>query len=346
MRLLATFRKDMILSFRSFYMYIEIIMALIIVAILVFVIPDDTPLQTPVLVHIGIEGQTGDQLLEHLTEETGSIQLTLADSADAVRAGMEEQRDAVGLIVDLKDNKINYTFILQGYESEQVRNILETAFLSSISAALPDYVDRTQTTVLDQAVEKLPTRFDILPVLLILNSAFVGLFIIASYIFMDKEEGTIKAFAVSPARIWEYLLSKAGMMLVTGLITGLITVLAVAGSRVHLLLFLPLMIACNLFGSTLGLLISSFFDSITKSLGALYVAIIVLSLTSVSYFMPSFSPWFIKILPTYPMLFAVRETIVIQPDSAYVLSWSAVFLTASIVLFLLAELRFRRTLTV
>lgn len=348
MRFLASFQKDLALAFRSLYAYIEILMAVLIVIVLVFIVPEDAPRQTPIFVHLGVEGALREKLLEVLEEESaaGATKLTLSDRPEDVRAGLEADRSAVGLLVSLEDGKVRYEFVLQGYESDQVRNTLQTGFLSEMVRSVPGFVDETRVTVLDRIVEKLPTRLDLLPLLLVMNSAFVGLFIISAYIFMDKEEGSIKAFAVTPARIWEYLLSKVAMMLGMGLVTGLFTVLAVTGFRVHILLFLPLLVACNLFGSALGLLIASFFDTMTKSLGALYVAIIALGLTAVSYFMPSFSPFWITLLPTYPMLFAMRETLLAKPDSAYVLAWSGVFLVLSVGLFLLSDLRYRRTLTV
>ena len=41
MKLLATFLRDLKVSYRSFYIYIEFIMALIIVAVLLFVVPEN-----------------------------------------------------------------------------------------------------------------------------------------------------------------------------------------------------------------------------------------------------------------------------------------------------------------
>ena len=37
----------------------------------------------------------------------------------------------------------------------------------------------------------------------------MGFFIIAAYIFLDKKEGVIKAYAVTPSPVWKYLLSKS-----------------------------------------------------------------------------------------------------------------------------------------
>ena len=379
MKLISTFLKDLKLSLRSYYIYIEIIMALLIIAVLLFVVPDNMSSGYRVLVHLDIENAEIAQVIEQFMstadpskideqmladldlsnlakdelaageqDEPGVQEIELVDSAEQLRAEMDEDRNSIGMIVSFNQetSKLAMEFILQGYESEQMRNLLQAQFAAPMMELLPNYVDQTELTVLDEAAEKLPMKVNLLPVMLLLNSSFVGLFIIAAYVFMDKEEGTIRALAVTPLRVREYLLSKIGIMLVTGIVTGSMTVLAVAPGHVHFGHFLALMISFNIFGSALGLLIGSFYDTLTKSMGSLYLVIIVLALASVSYFMPAFSPLAIRVLPSYPMLFAIRETLLKSPDIGYIYTLAAVFIGIGIVLFALAEWRYRKTITV
>jgi hypothetical protein len=106
------------------------------------------------------------------------------------------------------------------------------------------------------------------------------------------------------------------------------------------------MVSLNAFGSALGLFISSFFDSMTKAMGWLYVSIIILAFAAVSYYMPAFSPLIIRILPSYPMLFAFRETLFEVVDLSYVYTNVLGFAAAAVVFFLLSNYRFKKTLTV
>lgn len=344
MKLIITFLKDMKLAFRTFYIYIEILMALIFVVVLLFIVPDNFQGENKVFVSMDLEPALQQQLLESMSSELTNIEL-LASAAD-VRVQLEDNRDATGLVVTAEASKINYEFILQGYENEKVINILEKGFIAAIAENLPRYTDITTVTTLDKTAEKLPDRINLLPIFLVMNSSFIGMYIISSYIFLDKEEGTIKAIAVTPATVAHYLLSKVGIMLVTGLITGLITVLAVAGTKVHIIHFVILLIMCNAFGSALGLLISSFYDTMIKAFGTLYVVIVVFALTSVSYFTPAFSPLYIRVLPSYPMLYAFRETLVRQPDLGYIYTWAGVFALLAIILFWAANQRFKKTITI
>ena len=346
-RLIATFRKDMTMSFRSFYIYIELIMALIIIGVLLFVVPENFQTESHVYVYANIEAEGQSQLIEMLNGQTAEgMIIEWTESEQALYAALEANRSSSGVLISFESEKPVFEFVLQGYESESVKNILEKAFLAETLQMMPGYQSSISLTVLDETAEKLPDRINLLPILLVLNSALIGLFIITAYIYIDKEEGTITAYSVTPAATWQYLLSKMGMMLFTGTLTGLMTVLAVAGSRVHIFHFLIFMAACNIFGSALGLLISSFFNSMTKSLGALYVVVIIMGLASVSYMMPAFSPLLIRLLPAYPMLYAFRQTLLASPDLGYIYFWAAVFMAAGVVLFVFANLRFRKTLTV
>jgi hypothetical protein len=347
MKLLITFAKDIRLAFKSFYIYIEIIMAVLFVAILLFVVPEHFTTEHTVYVALDLPATARDFVMNKLSEggEAGTT-IVLLDSAEAVRARLEQDRSAAGIFISILADKINFEFILQGYEQEKVVNILRQAFIGEMAASVPGFVDHTTVTLLDSQVEKLSDRINMVPVFLVLNSVFVGLFIIASYIFMDKEEGTIKAFAVTPARVWHYLAAKVGVMMVTGLITGLITAVAVGGTQLHLFPFILLLLVCNGFGSVLGLLIASFFDSITKAMGWLYLAIFMLSFTSVSYYMPSFSPLLIRLLPSYPMLYAFRQIFLAAPDYRQIYTTVGIFAVLGLVIFLLADWRYRKTITI
>ena len=74
--------------------------------------------------------------------------------------------------------------------------------------------------------------------------------------------------------------------------------------------------------------------------------VIILGIASVSYYMPAFSPKIITLLPSYPMLFAFREVFFDNPDVSFIYYNVIGFFGAGIVLFLLANYRFKRTLTV
>jgi fluoroquinolone transport system permease protein len=344
MKLLYSFLKDLQLSLKGFYIYIELITALIFVAVLLFVVPENSEPSVTVYANLDLEGPYQAMAEESLSQD--GYEITLLPSRAEVEAELAGDRSSVGLEVRLEDGRIVYDYILQGYESEKFRNIIQTSIESGFAAELPGYRDVTTVTTLEGNVEKLTDRLNMLPVFLALNAAFMGLFIIAAYIFLDKDEGTIRAFAVTPAKVWHYLAGKMGVLLVTGLMSGLVATLFIAGSHAHYLHLCLLLLACNAFGSALGLFIASFFDTMVKAMGWLYLSIIVLAFAAVSYYMPAFSPLVIRMLPSYPMLFAFRETLFESSNLSYIYANVLGFSLAAVIFFLLANWRFKKTLTV
>lgn len=344
MKLLATFLRDLKVSFRSFYIYIEFIMALIIVAVLLFVVPENMDGQGKLYLYLD-PALTDSGIEEALSKEEATA-VTLLGSLGEVKAAMSEDRTAQGAAITLKEGAVSYEMVLQGYESEEIRNLLEQVVRLELLKDHPSYVKSTQVTTLEKNSERLSDRISYMPILLLLNSAFMGLFIVAAYVFMDKEEGTIKALTVTPVSVRDYLLAKSGVMLLTGLMTGVLTTVLVAGFQVHYGLLLVLLAAANFFGTAVGLFIASFYDSVIKAMGALYVAIMILAFGAVSYFMPSFSPVFMKLLPSYPLLFAFREVFLKEADTGFVLLNSGIFLVIGIVVFLVSVHRYQKTITV
>ena len=344
MKLLYSFLKDMQLSLKGFYIYIELGFSLVFVAILIFVVPENFDPKITVYAHLALEGPFQAVAEESIAQK--GYEVILMGSREEVEAELADDRSSVGLAVSLEDGRIIYDYILQGYEDQKFRNIIKASIETGFVSKMPGYRNVTTVTTLEGSVEKLSDRLNMLPVFLGLNAAFMGLFIIASYIFLDKDEGTIRAFAVTPAKVWHYLLGKVGVLLVSGLMSGLVATVLIAGLKANYLHLIVLLIACNGFGSALGLFIASFFDTMTKAMGWLYMSVIVLAFAAVSYYMPAFSPLIIRILPSYPMLFAFRETLYEVANVGYIYANVVGFTLAGVVFFLLSNRRFKKTLTV
>jgi len=97
--------------------------------------------------------------------------------------------------------------------------------------------------------------------------------------------------------------------------------------------------------ASLGLFVASFFDNIAKAFGVMYAIMIMLIVPVFSYYIPSFDPLWLRFFPSYPMLQGFKE-ILLNGDITYVLTYSLVFLAGGLALFALADMRFKKTLTV
>lgn len=345
MRLLYNFLKDMRLSSKSFYFYLEIGFTVIIIAVLLFVVPENFEPNLSIYLHMDVDDAFHQKIMDALGENN-SDELTIVDTRESLEASMAKNRISIGLSIYRENNQTIYNFVLQGYEDDKFRNILKTTVETAFSRELFEDSNSIVVTTLNQGIEKLSDRINMIPIILTLNVSFMGLFIIASYIFLDKEEGTIKALAVTPNRMWEYLLGKMGVLLVSGIISGFLLMIVVVGTKANYLHFSILLITTSLFGSALGLFIASFFDSMTKAMGCLFSFVLIFALAATSYFSPSFSPTIIKFLPSYPIMFAFREVLLNNPNINYVYMTVLGFGIASIVLFIGANYRFKKTLTI
>lgn len=92
--------------------------------------------------------------------------------------------------------------------------------------------------------------------------------------------------------------------------------------------------------------LSSFFDTISKAFGILYMILIAMMLPAFSYYISSFDPVWLRFFPTYPALQVMKDILMGQEDVFNVMMYSSVFLVSGIVLLAMANYRFKKTLTV
>jgi len=343
--LMHTFVKDMKLATRSFYIWIVLIFAVIFVGVMLFAVPDNPSLGTQAYVYVEDDPLLADFSDLLINEEKSAGGFELVGSRDAVIAAMEDNRNAKGIYVAIRDNRLYTEYILQGYEGERVENLFaaEVKGMTAREAGLG--VDTTVTYLEGKDAVKAPLKVSIIPIFLTMESAFIGMFLVAAYVFMDKDDGTIKAYGVSPGKIWQYLLSKIMMFAVFGWLSGFFALIVLRGLDFNFLHVLLLLTAYNVFGTILGLILAAFFDNLQGAMTWILLLAAILGVTTVSYLMPSFSPAVIRWLPTYPMQFAFREAIYPTGNAAYIWQNVLVFLGLSAVLFALTMGLYKKRLS-
>jgi hypothetical protein len=369
MKIWSSFKKELILASRGFYFYVELIFAVIILAVVLFAIPENFSTNTTEYLYFNLPQQGKeifkDVLLENDLDgeweeveieaggetfgaeliKTDEQEIYIVNSEEAVRTLADSERN-LGAVVELdENNKLFYRYYLQGYESTRLKNLISILFNES-TEVLEERINNQEVRQLSTGFEPLTDRENTLPPLVAFSGSLMGMFVMASYIFLDKKEGVIEAYAVTPSSIWRYLLSKILVLLVTSVVSGLIIIMPVMGFRINYGLLLLLLLTTGFFASTLGLLIASFYDSLTKAFGVIYLLFFVLMVPGIAYFIPGWDPFWVKIIPTYPILQGFKEIILPKGDTVYPLLASAGFLAAGMVLFALTNIRFKKTLSV
>lgn len=370
MKLWYSFTKELKLASRGFYFYIEIVMAAILIAIILFVVPEEFSSKESEYIYFNLPEAVKNEVfikdikkddidgkVENVEFKSGGdiikAQLYVSDDKkyyivnaenDLIKLADDEKK--IGAIIELDDQEqLHYRYYLQGYESERLKNIL-LIFHNKEMDLVKDQFDNQVVRKISTDYDVLTDRENIIPSFLAFNGSLMGLFIIAAYIFLDKQEGVIKAYAVTASSVWQYLLSKVGVIIVTSIGTSLIIVLPIMGLTPNYSLLLLFLITTGFFASSLGLLVASFYKNIMQAFGAIYVIMMVMILPSIAYFIPSWEPSWLKVIPTYQILGGFKEIILENGDTSYVLITSLGFFIVGVVLFLLANMRYKKTLIV
>lgn len=368
-KLWSSYIKEMKLSSKSFYFYIEIVMAVIIIGVLLFFIPEENTERSDEYIHLNMPSMVLDQYKEVMLEsdvdgivEKTSLELDkeeikvdlytteesnvyVIDDLETMIALTKNDRPALGADVTYNEETalFDYTYYLQGYESDRLQNLYKIVHVKNVEE-ITEEAQAYEVKSLEESYEPLNNREMAVPSLLAFNGALMGMFIIAAYIFLDKSEGVIKAYAVTSSKVWHYLMSKTLVLTtVTILTTGAIT-LAVMGGQPNYPMLLLLLITSSFAASSFGLLLSSFYDNMMKAFGAIYVAMMIFMLPAIAYFLPSWQPIWVTIIPTHFLIQGFKETVLVNGDMAYVWLGSGVFFVIGTLLFLWANNRFKKML--
>ena len=369
MKLLSSFKKELILASRGFYFYVELIFALVILAVLLFAIPQNFSSTSTEYIYFNLPQGGKEIFINNILEDdldakseiveieaggkifnaelivTDESEIYIVDSEEAVRT-LADSEKVIGAVIELDDdNQLHYKYYLQGYESTRLKNLISILFNESTNV-LEEQVENQDVRPLSTDYEPLNDRENTIPPLIAFSGSLMGMFIMASYIFLDKKEGAIEAYAVTASSVWRYLMSKIFVVLLTSVVSGIIIIMPIMVFRINYGLLLLLLLTTGFFASSLGLLIASFYNDLMKAFGVIYLLLIIMMVPSIAYFIPGWDPFWIKIIPSYPLLHGFKEIILPNGDIAYPLIVSAGFLAVGIILFAITNIRFKKTLSV
>jgi ABC-2 type transport system permease protein len=368
MKLWSSFVKELTIASRGSYFYIEVAMVFIMLLLLLFVVPEqfeskeneylylDFPTSSIEKSYIvalkDLDGKpeavtlkAGKDEINALLYETADKKIYLLDSEeDMILLAENKHEIGASVTMDEGDYKMHYTYYLQGNETDRLKSLLMIVH-GQDDELLYEAAENQEIRSLAGAGTQLTDRENLLPVFLTFNGVLMGFFIIAAYIFLDKKEGVIKAYAVTPSPVWKYLLSKVMVLTTTMLLTSLVIIVPLMGMRINYLILLAFLIPAGLFASGLGLLIAGYFDSMVKSFGVMYLLMIAMSIPVLAYFTPSWNPLWLRFIPSYYIVFGFKE-VFINGDMGFVLLIALGYLAAAVLLFVWSNARFKRTLSV
>ena len=340
-RLFSLMKKDMKLVTRNWFLLITLFIALVFILLVNFVIPQDINMEPQVFVLTQTKDPALQAFGQGLSQKENGQEVS---DRQTLEKHLNETSGSIGMVLSGTSQDPQVEFLLQGYENEKVKAIL--------LLEMKDYLGHingkndTRVSYVGKVVGQrdIPFNHSLLPLFLLMEPVLLGLFFIATLMFFEKSEGTTKAYVVSPGRMKDYLLSKVLVMFLLGLMSMYLVTFLTIGFNANLGLMFVIALAGSLFGSGLGLFISSYFDNLSKAMIWIISFSLLLSLPFASYYMPNFSPIWIRIMPTYSLLFALKEC-VYQTGQVEVV-WQAILTSGvlGILLFGGSVLRYKKNL--
>lgn len=337
------FKKDLILGIKDVFILLELGFAVFVVLLLLFVIPENIEKDKTAYIY---DATTLVKNFVYSTDESVEVQRRkgshYVDSREEVIKGMEEDELAVGLIITEKKNgTYRVEFLTQPYTKNSIVQDVELEMEDLMSILKPpggiyppDVYKSVKVSSLQQGLrDELPFNLRLLPTILMYMVGILGLFAMVSLIGQERSDATIRALRVSPASMWEFLISKHLLLLATGFTTFSILYLPMMGFGGYPEALL-LIILTILMGSSIGAILGGLFDNPIGAILWVLLLMIVLSLPAISLFLPSFSPQWLKLIPSYHTLFGLDA--VMFPDNNRNIIWQGVSILAVIDVVLLA----------
>lgn len=345
-RFYSILKKDMKIAWREYFFHVTLITAAVFCLVLKFIVPYAFE---NISFYVYMEEGALPFEVDGFESEFSTGNLTFVESREDLVERVGKKTESYGAAITRGDEYPEIELVLQGYENSRFRKIIELQVKRGLSEFLEGhffYRMNYQVKVLNpQYSGKNVSYSDILlPLFIVMESSFIGYFLIAVLLFMEKEQRMHTAFLVSPGRAAEHLLSKAFVMLVLGLISAFGTVIFLKGFDFNPMYLFMFLIVSSFFGSSLGLLIGSFFDSLSKATLWVMATMAVLVIPVISYVYPAFSPLWVKGIPTYTMIYVAGETLIDYGGGLAFYRNLSLILLEGMAIFVLAHYFFKRAL--
>lgn len=330
-RIINLYKKDLVLGIKDIYVLLEIGFAVVILLLLLLLIPEDIKREATVYIYDStnvVESFIADSFgIEEMETRRGEY---FVNSRKELTEGMLENKSAIGLIITSNSNgTFNTELLTQPYTTDAMIRYVEIDLEDLLSIIAPPYDfyprevhDSVRVTALQHGLrDELPFNQRLLPAILLLMVGILGLFIMISLIGQERVEATLRAFRISPASMWEFLLSKHLVLLTIGFSTFSIIYLPMMGFGGYLPSLLIILLTVIL-GSCIGVILGGIFDTPMASMLWVVLIMLVVALPAISLFSPAFSPKWLKIIPSYHTLFGLDAAMF--PDNNSHIIWQSV----------------------
>jgi hypothetical protein len=212
-------------------------------------------------------------------------------SEEELRQAVQEG-EAIGLLGDGEDV---VTILHPGLSGKYVRAIM----------LMLDHPEKSLVEVekLDDSIRTIPFNERMAPVFICFEALVIGFILGGALMLSEKEEGTIRALRISPMGVDRYLISKTILFSAIAVIYALIMAVFSVGFDFSAIRFILLSFFGSAVFSLIGLAYTTFFKDLSSWFFSMAVLLSINMLPVVSFMNPTFSPFWIRLIPSYPMIF-------------------------------------------
>lgn len=213
-------------------------------------------------------------------------------------ASMDLLREAVrnGGTIGVSFDESEVTIVHSGYSDQT---------LNAVALALYGVEPLTvQTQRLLENAREIPQNLRSTPIFVCFEALMVGFILGGALMLAEKQDGTIRAIRVSPMDPVRYILSKTILFSVIGTIYATLIVIPTIGFSIRWGEFLLLSFVGTAVFTWIGLAFTSPFHAMSGWFFSMVLLLSVNMLPAIGYSSPAFSPFWMKWIPSYPLLTA------------------------------------------
>ncbi|MDD4312090.1 MAG: ABC transporter permease [Eubacteriales bacterium] len=220
---------------------------------------------------------------------------TPAQSEQALRNAVQ-RGDTIGLVFQ----QDGVTIVHPGYSEKTLNAIMLEMTRAEI---VPVSVE-----TLDAAARETPFHLRFTPVFICFEALMVGFILGGALMLAEKQDGTVRALRVAPFGAAKYVLSKTLLFSLIGTVYASLICLLTVGVSIQWGLFLLLSFFGTAVFTMIGLAYTSPFRDMSGWFFSMVVLLSVNMLPVISYASPAFTPFWMRLIPSYPILMAYRAT--------------------------------------
>lgn len=145
------------------------------------------------------------------------------------------------------------------------------------------------------------------PIFICFEALIIGFILGGALMLSEKEEGTFRALRIAPMGVDRYLISKTVLFSIIAVLYALLMAIFCVGFGFSV----PRFVLLSFFGAAIFSLIGLAFTTLFKDMSSWFFSMALLlsinMLPVVAYMEPSFSPLWIRVIPSYSMIFAYEK---------------------------------------